>query len=184
MTGLLPVQMATAWGNLRGSLRALLDSEPSEGKLFFIAMLSGLLHFAGTMLVPPPLTGAELQAWVGAEFISALLWRSLALYGVAALACWVLGRFGGSGGWKDSRAAVFWAMLVVAPLILALSVLAVLSDGPLTPWLAQIGGLAMAWVLAAMLAEAHGFRQTWTLFAGMVGVSLALVLLARFLVSL
>ena len=97
MTFSLPMQMLSAWGDLRASYRDLMAGAPSEGRLFFIAVLSSLIYFAGTMLSQSAPPGDEKQAWIASHFLSAILWRPLMLYAMGATATLILRGFGGAG---------------------------------------------------------------------------------------
>lgn len=184
-------QSIAAWGDLRGSFRLLMASAPSEAKLLFIAILSGLFVFVGNVAVERIThqsgltTDQEFQAFVAAQLITAAFFRTLALYGAAALLCIILRRFGGQAGWFENRAAFFWAALVAAPVLLVTSVLSAVAlvrvgDGA-EMVIGQIGGIVFALVLSVCLSEAHGFKRALPVFAGMVAVSLVLMTLAGFL---
>jgi hypothetical protein len=177
--------MLGAWADLRGSMRIELDRDPSEGRLLFYVMLSGLFWFFGryATLVYGPLGPAIPEqvfvGRVGLEFISAVFFRTLLFYPLAALAGAVARMAGGSGGWRDTRAALFWAALVAAPVMLAGTLLSLLLTG--VPGQAEaiagmLGAVAFAWVVAQCIAEAHGFASAWrvlgavaTLVAAFVG---------------
>ena len=174
-----------AWADLRGSLRAELDRGAGEARLLYYAVLSGLIWFLGRAALlswgpmGPTLTEDEFLRLTGAEFISAVFYRTLALYAVAAIAGWVALRFGGSGTWHDSRAAVFWASLVAAPVILAATLFSMLLTG--VPGRAaeiasMLGALASAWALAHCITEAHGFRSPWRVLAVIAAIAAAFVL--------
>jgi Yip1 domain len=174
--------MLGAWADLRGSMRVELDRHPSEGRLLFYVMVSGLFWFIGryTLLVSSPQALAmgqdEFIARVGAEFVAAVFFRSLAFYALAALAGVIARAAGGSGDWRDSRAAMFWAALVAAPVMLAgtfLSVLLTGVPGQAADIAAMLGGVAFAWVVAHCYAEAHGFASTWRVLAAVAGLAAA-----------
>ncbi len=177
-------RMLGAWANLRGSMRAELDRDPSEGRLLFYVMLSGLIWFIGryAVLVYGPLGPAIPEdvfvGRVGWEFVTAVFFRSLAFYALAALAGAIARAAGGSGGWRDSRAALFWAALVAAPVILAGTLLSLLLTGVpgQTGAIAgMLGAVAFAWAVAQCIAEAHGFTSAWRVLAAVAGLAAALV---------
>jgi len=182
----LTERIVSAWGDLRGSMRALLAAGPSEGFLLFLAMLSGLILLLGNLAVlwlgpAGAMAPDAIVMRVGAEVVGALFYRTLGLYLVAGLG-WALARaFGGVGSGRDSRAALFWAALVAAPVGfgagLAEAVLA-----PVAPlWLAETAGqagmLAFALATAHCMAEAHGFKSAWAVFAVIAAVLLTIALL-------
>ncbi|MCL5775894.1 hypothetical protein M1105_02620 [Limibaculum sp. FT325] len=177
----LALRVLTFWADMRGSMRGLLAEAPSEGRLLFLAMLSGLVAFlsgvAGLWLDPaaariPP---DELTARVAANFVGAVFFRTLALYGLAGIAGLAARAAGGHGDWRASRAAVFWSALAAAPVGFA----ATLADG-FGPngegWAAifiqSLAPVALAVALSWCLAEAHGFRRAGLVF---LGVSLAAI---------
>ena len=161
-------RVLAAWANLRGSMRTELDRGPSEGRLLYYAVLSGLVWFLGRAAllawgpVAPALTAELFRARIAAELISAVFFRTLALYALAAIIGAVARASGGTGSWRDSRAALFWAALVAAPAMLAAHLLSVLLTG--VPGQAgaiavMLGALAFGWAAAHCIAEAHGFRS-------------------------
>lgn len=161
-------QVLGAWADLRGSTRRLLASDPREGTLLALALASGAIWFLGRIAglwLSPEAAGLGEAALIGraqAEFVAAVFFRTLMLYAVAALAGLAARAFGGTGGWKDTRAAVFWAALVAAPVLLAVNVLAALLEPvsePAAAVIRSLGGLAFAWAFAVCIAEAHGFRS-------------------------
>ena len=177
-------RMLGAWADLRGSMRAELDRDPGEGRLLFYVMLSGLIWFAGRTAVlvygplGPTIPPDVFAGRVGLEFISAIFFRTLAFYALAALAGLIARAAGGGGGWRDSRAALFWAALVAAPAILAATFLSLLLTG--IPGQAgaiagMLGAVAFAWAVAQCLAEAHGFTSAWRVLAVLALLAAALV---------
>lgn len=188
MTGLaasqgqaLAYRVLTFWADMRGSMRALMAEAPSEGRLLFLAMLSGFVTFlanvAGLWLDPATAAIApdELIARVAATFVGALVFRTLALYGVAGMAGLAMRAAGGGGDWRASRAAVFWSALAAAPVGLAATfagALGPLGEGWAAIFIQSLASVAHAVALSTCLAEVHGFRRVWPVF---VGVSLAAI---------
>ncbi|HUF87825.1 MAG TPA: YIP1 family protein [Thermohalobaculum sp.] len=177
-------RVLTAWTDLRGALRAELDRGPTEGRLLFYAMLSGLIWFLGRAALvawgplAPIYPPDEFRARLAAELVSSVFFRTLALYALAALAGAIARAAGGTGGWRDSRAALFWAALVAAPAILAAHLLSVLLTG--VPGQAgaiagMLGALAFGWVAAQCIAEAHGFRSALRVLAVMAALVAAFI---------
>jgi hypothetical protein len=180
-------RILAAWADLRGSMRAELDRGPSEGRLLFYAMLSGAIWSAGPVLVArfgpgrPALNEEEFLGYASALVAGALFLRTLALYGLSAIVHAASRALGGSGTWQTSRAALFWAALVSAPAMVAVSLLAILAPGDpgLTPRLAEsAGSLILAGVLAACVTEAQGFASIWR------GLGVVLAVVALFLALL
>ncbi|MBK0400211.1 hypothetical protein H0I76_13515 [Limibaculum sp. M0105] len=177
----LALRVLTFWADIRGSMRALMAEAPSEGRLLFLAMLSGFVAFLAnvTGLWLDPATAAigpdELTARVAALFVGAILFRTLALYGVAGIAGLAMRAAGGCGDWQASRAAVFWSALAAAPIGFAATFAIGMSpqEGGWTPiFIQSLASVAHAVALSICLAEVHGFRRAWPVF---VCVSLAAI---------
>jgi hypothetical protein len=171
--------MLGAWADLRGSMRAELDREPSEGRLLFFAMFAGLIWFLGQAAVlaygplAPTLTDDEFTGRVAWEFITSALFVPLFYYVLAAIGGALARAMGGVGSWRDSRAALFWAALVAAPAMLAAKLLALLLDGlpgPVAGSVEMLGEAAFAWTTVHCFAEAHGFASAWKVLATLVGL--------------
>lgn len=171
-------------------MRWLLDREPREGTLLALAMLSSLVWFLGRMaelwLSPAAATMGEagLIGRVQGELVAALFFRTLALYAIAGLAGLAARAAGGTGSWRDSRAATFWAAVVAAPVMLAATVLAaVVADAPepMPMAIRSMGSFAFAWALSFCLAEAHGFRNGLLVLAVLAAIGLSLLLMVALL---
>lgn len=178
-----------AYPRFRASMARQLEERPEESRLLAYVMGVCLALFLGRLpaLLYAPQGSLEggLAAHVTMALVSILFFLPLFLYGVAALVRVVARAFGGTGGWYETRLATFWALLVAAPLQLtaALTSNALSLAGPSTAGLiaSLAAGVAAAWIWAACLAEAHGFRHTGAVFAAMFvalnGAFLLIVLL-------
>ncbi len=173
----------------RGSMRGVLDSRPTEGRLLAYAFLAAAILLAGrvgALAVAAAGTELDLAPQIAAQTASMLFFVPLVYYGLAALGTALAKAAGGRGGWRDGRAAFFWAALVTAP-IGALSGLAALAlhgaPPAVTVGVAQIGPVFFAWAMAQCYAEAFAFRRAWTVFAA-IGGSVLVILLAARLASL
>ncbi|MEM9046548.1 MAG: hypothetical protein AAGC81_17845 [Pseudomonadota bacterium] len=177
----LPWRVLSAWGDLRASMRSLIASGVTEARLLVIAMLSGLIWFLQEVMLyrlgeaGQGLVGDEVSAYFAAQFMAAIFFRTLMLYGVAGLFGLVLRKLGGQGSWVDTRAALFWAFLVTAPVRLALTLLSTTIPGEqLSLIVAQTGPVLLAVVLSIFLAEVNKMK-TWSIFAGIAGISLVAI---------
>jgi hypothetical protein len=187
----LPWRVLGAWADLRGSMRTELDRAPSEGRLLFYLVLSQIVWLIGKLMelsfgpLAPIYTSDDL-AREASGHVASLFFRMLLMYGLAALGHGVSRAFGGTGSWRDSRAALFWAALVAAPAILAATLLSMLVTG--LSWQAgsiasMLGAVALAWALAHCLAEAHGFAGAWRVLAAVAVLAGLVVALAHLLVT-
>ena len=90
----------------------------------------------------------------------------LLAYAFAAIVHLVARAFGATGTFRAARAAVFWSLLLAAPLALALAILGAVAEAvapALLPWLGTLGYAVLAawlWFFAASLAETEGFAAT------------------------
>jgi hypothetical protein len=165
----------------RGSMRGVLDSQPSEGRLFAYALIAAAIVLIGRItdiLAAEPPGDARLDM-ISGQVVSMLFFVPLIYYVLAAAGTGIARLFGGIGTWKTGRAAFFWAALVSAPVLLltALGANAVPADlQPLVVLLTQLGQVVFAWALAQCFAEAFGFTRTWAVFAAIAGAAFAIIL--------
>lgn len=168
----------------RGSVRGMLASDPTEARLLVYAMMAAAILLTGRIvtLLNDGLSPDMLAAMVTAQIVSLLFFLPLAYYGLAALGTVVARRFGGRGGWREGRAAFFWAALVSAPVLMLSMIGADLVSGAAGDVLGEVGGVFFAWAVAACFTEVFGFASTWRVLAvvcGPVLVLLGAVLLLR-----
>ncbi|MEM6547658.1 MAG: hypothetical protein AAF713_07910 [Pseudomonadota bacterium] len=182
-----------AWTDLRGSFRALLASDPGEGRLLSLAMFSGILAFLGAMALlrlSPAAASTDEDTLIGqisAEFIGALFFRTMMLYGVAALATLALRGLGHRHGWRDGRAALFWSAAVTAPVLLLSDLIYIpvtQLDTTAAGFVQAVGPIAFGWAWSACLAELHSFRHIWSVFVTLAGVTLLIVVLLSLVFAL
>lgn len=182
-----------AWADLRGSMRDELDRDPGEGRLLFYVMLSGLIWFIGQAAglafgsLAPVISGDELRGRLAWEFVTAIFMLTLFYYAIAALGGAVARAFGGTGGWRASRAATFWAALVAAPVILACKLLSIIVTGlpgGVAETILTLGKVAYGWTLAQCFAEVHGFQsgaRVLAVIASLVAVFVGVIYALRYI---
>lgn len=163
----------------RGSMRGMLDSRPGEGRLSAYALGAAAILLAGravaTLAAGP--TAVEPAGIVAAQVVS-LPFVVLVYYALAALGSALARLAGGSGIWRDGRAAFFWAALVSAPVVVLTGLLPLAMPGAplkLLVVVAQVGPVFFAWALAQCYAEAFGFRRAWAVFAVIAGLVLLIL---------
>ncbi len=170
-----------AWPDFRGAMASQLAAPKAESRALSYVYVASLIGFIASL--PEVARQAEtdelpLTALVIGRLFSALFFAPLFLYGVAALSHLVAKRLGGQGSYYDARLALFWALLVAAPLLLAVAILqAVLAAGPAYgagSVLSLIGFAGFLWIWAACLSEAEGFVRSWVTAAVLAGISVAL----------
>ena len=153
----------------RASMRRLLDRRPSEATLLIIMVTGILIVMAGRVVQTQMLyANPEDRADVIQSMIYSMLFLlPLFYYAMAALGSAVARACGGQAGWREGRAAFFWAVLVAAPVqVLSAIVPLMLAGVPpeVSTVTAQVGGVFFAWALAQCFAEAFGFARTWVVF--------------------
>lgn len=152
--------------NPRASVRAVLDSKPSEGRILAFGMFAALVLFLRQManiLIRPDLL-ADRTELVMQNFVSFLFFVPLAYYLVAALGSGVAKLCKGDGSWYDGRVAFFWAAFISAPIMLITGVLPSLAPDlpqPVLIAIGQIGVFFFAWAIAQAFSEAFAFTRTW-----------------------
>ncbi|MEM7210371.1 MAG: YIP1 family protein [Pseudomonadota bacterium] len=170
----------------RASVRAVLDSRPSEGRILALGMFAGLVLFARQMadiLSQPELLQDQTEL-VMQSLVSFLFFVPLAYYGVAALGTAIARLFGGTGKWYEGRVAFFWAAFISAPVMLLTGILPLVVPGLPAPFLilvGQIGVFFFAWAIAQAFAEAFSFTRTWLVL--IVVCSPAIVTFVYYLVA-
>ncbi len=159
------------WRAPRAAMAAERDRGLNEGRalahlmvacgLFFVASLPNAVREARGLGIDDAVEGA-----VSAHLFAWLALAPLLAYALAALVHLAARGFGARGSFLAARAAVFWSLLLAAPLALALAVLDAIVEiaaPALLPWLVPLGYAVLAawvWFFAASLAEAEGFAAT------------------------
>ncbi len=181
----LVLGMARFYHDPRGSMRGLLASAPSDGRLFGYLLIAMAIVLAGKLArlgaeTPP---GDDFMGQATAQAAAWLFMLPLIYIGLAAVGTLIARAFGGTGTFQNGRAAFFWAWLVASPLI-ALSAIAPLALRDAPDWTAalavQVGPVFFIWALAQCYAEAFGFRRSWTVFASVCAPILILFVVFRF----
>jgi len=192
----LAKRVVDAWRDMRASTRRLIGENPSEGRLLFYILLSDMVFFLSWSLkaVVAPSLGAKamLPAEIGLWLIAALFLRTATIYGFSAILGLVLRLFGGSGMGKPTRAGVFWGSFVAAPFGLFFAIVTVIFSSLETtfpilqddfisdlPYWASL--IPFVYFISAGVAEAHRFKQTFPVFAGMTATAMVLWFLALYL---
>ncbi len=182
-----------AWKDMRLSTRRLISEKPSEARLFFYVLMSDLIFFISwslkTVVSPTVVASSKLPTEIGLWLIVALACRSFAMYFFSILLGSVARVMGGTGTWRETRTAVFWGALASAPFGFLCAVVTVVlaSMEPTFPvlgadWIALppywLSLIPFVWMISAGLAEAHGFKRTETIFAGMALVATLVMFVA------
>jgi len=192
----LAMRVFEAWRDMRASTRRLIDENPSEGRLLFYILLSDMVFFLSwslKALVAPSLGARDmLPAEIGLWLIAALFLRTACVYVFSMVLGGVMRLFGGHGRGKSTRAGVFWGSFVAAPFGLLFAIVTVifsslegtfpiLQDDFISqmPYWASL--IPFVYFISAGVAEAHRFKQTFQVFAGMTATAMVLWFIALYL---
>lgn len=104
---------------------------------------------------------------VAGRFVAVVIFGPLFLYGLAAITHMIASRvFGGQGSFFDARFALFWALVLGVPLVVANALAAHLlmqgGQGHLALWLGLGVFLLWLWIWTSLLAIAEGFSRLAT----------------------
>ena len=185
-SGFLP-EIINAYGGLRASMRKQLDRKPGEEHLLavlvygcFVIFLSFLPRLFATDLSQTP--DQSIAAGIIMWFFVVMFFLPLLLYGIAWISHFVAKAFGAKNSSKNARHALFWALAVLSPALIAKSMLAsffIQIVGDLGQTMLNVLNVALALAIlriwGAMLAEAKGFYSSWrvsgVIFATFAGIS-------------
>ncbi len=186
--------IGAAWRNPRAAMARQMREGSSEERALFHLMAACGLGFLASL--PAAIRNARaveaddaLAATIGAHLFGFLFVAPLLMYGVAALVHLGARAFGATGRYLHARMALFWALIVGAPIALVLALIGVAAEATLgagvLPWLTPLGyaGLALwLWIFGTSLAEAEGFahggRVVAALAAGFGGLAVLVAMLA------
>jgi len=161
----LVAAMVEAYPNPRGTMARMLQAGLGEERALVYLFAACGLGFVASL--PAALGRAEglgvedaVAATVAAHLFGYLMFAPLMLYGLAALAHLAARACGGRGSFLGARTALFWSLLLVAPVALAVAAVAALAPGPWLTALRYAGLGVWIWLFAASLAEAEGFARS------------------------
>lgn len=199
MVSLLVSHWAEALTDPRASARRILRASPTPGEAVSMALAAFALSFVALRLIEfglgvtvtealAPLTetsGEALEKQLASERsmagVAIVALVKLAQFVLVAILGWRLGVLaGGEARFEQVLAIVGWHALATAPLDVAAQAFLILS----APGLAALGVIVMAiasfyamYLLAAFLAEAHGFESVGQVLIAMIGVMMGFVVL-------
>ncbi|MEM7525977.1 MAG: hypothetical protein AAF360_19930 [Pseudomonadota bacterium] len=158
-------RVASAWRDPAAAFAA--ERPAPEPRLLAFAFGASLFITMGRMAAeiarPEGMIAAAEQGigptgWFAVQVFAGLSFLPLALYAAAALIGLICRIFGGTGGWADTRLAFFWSGFAAGPP----AVLAYILGGAIggAALAGALGGALWLWLLAPMLAAAHGFAAS------------------------
>jgi hypothetical protein len=182
----LAARILAAWRDAWGVAAAERAADPGEPRILAYAIGGCLALWLARLpealressLGRGPTADADPTLLVIASLVAMLFFTPLFLYGVAALARIALRALGGSGGWRETRLAMFWSLLAAAPAFLlgyaAAFMLAATGAGAVALLPRLAADLAWLRFWSVGLAEAHGFRSAWPIFGVVAALALAI----------
>lgn len=191
MAGGLVADMVRAYSGPRDAMARQVRMGLGEPRALFHLMAACFVFFVAS--VPAAIRTARgidadepVAAAIGAHLFGFLFLAPLLAYAAAFAAHGLARLFGARGSALGARAALFWSLLLAAPLALAVGILGVAAEiaiGPaMLPVVSLLGyaGLALwLWIFAASFAEAEGFSRSGRVAAVVVAAfGLAVGLLA------
>lgn len=105
----------------RAVMRSILEAGPREDRAIAWLMSACAILFVAQwprLAREAHLGDTPLDALVGGAFLALLFLLPLLLYGIAALSHLIARLLGGRGTFYGTRAALFWTLLAVSPLML------------------------------------------------------------------
>lgn len=153
-------RILTSWRSPRKVMRAMLAEGKRDDRALVILMAACLLIFvaqwpglsrAAHMDPDIPLEGRMSGVLMGTVFLVPLF-----AYAFAAISHLICKPFGGKGSFYSSRLALFWALLVVAPLMLLQGLVqGFIGEGPAAKLMSFVVMVAFLyqWINALIVAE-------------------------------
>ncbi len=164
------------------------ENRANEPRILFYAFLTGFLLF----LVGLPAVRQQadtidaenpLAIVLSARFFGSLFVLPLLFYGLAAVAHMVARVFGGTGTFQAARLSLFWALLVTMPVLILLSLLAVIlaaSSSIPVSLLGLFDLLVFSRIWGEGLAQAEGFNRSWPASIAIAAIpTVTLITIAR-----
>ena len=154
----------------RASVRAVLDSRPSESRLLAFGMFAAFAVFVRQttpIFRSDDVTDAQLAEFIE-HLVASLFFLPLGFYLFAVLGTLIARALRGQGTWYEGRVAFFWALFLCAVVLIFAQILFGLFAGWLPPvvliliWCTAL--VFCPWAMAQCYAEAFHFTRTWVVF--------------------
>lgn len=159
-------EIIRAYKGFGASMKRRLDEHPGEERLLMYLVIAILLFFVARIpnLLEVSAVQANEEISIAAIFVtnlvSSFFFAPLMLYAVAALSHLIAKAFGGTGTSYGARLALFWTLLVIAPLSLLSTILQVAYPADwLTTTLLVGMFLLFTYVWGTCLSVAEGFKS-------------------------
>ncbi|MEO1724139.1 MAG: YIP1 family protein [Pseudomonadota bacterium] len=200
--GTLSARLRLSFKDMRRATRLLLDENPTEPRLLFYVLMSDVIFFLNFGMKFAVAPGQNVENALPSELASAIgglvaicfLLRTGTLYVFSGATAFICRQFGGKGSWRDTRAGIFWASLVAAPIGVAGALVVIVMGilAPQLPILAEpvvqlpaqlIGVIAFVFFVSASVAESHGFKKTSPIFIAFSLLTVAILVAGLYLLG-
>lgn len=155
-------RILASWRQPRAVMRGLLSAGQREDRAFAMLFVASLLMFIAQL---PGLARAAhldpsipLDARIGGALMGTMFMFPLLAYVIGGFSHVVARLFGGQGSFYTARLALFWALLVVAPLMLLQGLVAgFIGQGPQALLVGAVVaiGFVYQWANALVAAESR-----------------------------
>lgn len=149
-----------AWRHPRQVMRRRLDDGVREDRALIYLIVGCLLIFVAQWprlwrdTVADP--AMPFDARIGGAMLAWMFFVPLACYGIAVVGRILAQVFGGTGSWYSARLALFWSLLVAAPLWLVNGLVAgLIGSGAMLELVGVVGLAVFVIVWAASMYEAE-----------------------------
>lgn len=155
-------RILASWRQPRAVMRGLLSAGQREDRAFAMLFVASLLIFIsqlpGLARVAHLDPSIPLDARIGGALMGTMFMFPLIAYAIGGLSHVVAKVFGGKGSFYTARLALFWALLVISPLMLLQGLVAgFIGPGPqaLLVGAAVAIGFVYQWANALVTAESQ-----------------------------
>lgn len=142
--------------------RRLAEGQREDRALAFLMIACALIFVSEWPALMRAHSDAPVEARLGGAMLAWLGIMPLAFYGIAALSHLLARLAGGRGSFFGARLALFWALLVAAPVWLIAAAISFALPGPLATAIeaAALAGLIWVWLPGLIAAERGGIDAT------------------------
>jgi Yip1 domain len=188
MTGLMDQIMSLARLSLndpRGGVRALLGmGVPLPARtagLLLVAVSSALLLHLGFFVLPGTEDPIALFMSQSPFRTAVIQWVILA---ATVLCIYQIGRaFGGKGSLTDALLVVVWLQVIMLAVQVA-QLLSLILFAPIAGVVNLAGFILFFWLFTSFVAELHGFKSRWAVFAGVIGSGMLIAVVVAVILTM
>ena len=179
-------EIVKAYRGFGASMRRQIESSPGEERLLVYVVIACLIYFVARVPDLLSLSASQATEEVSsiAVFITNLVgsffFAPLMLYGLAAMSHIIARAFKGSGSFFNARLALFWALLITAPIALITTIIQTAFPAE---WLAQALWMAkfllFAYVWACCLSVAENYKTPYLTMSAIILTAFLMIFLFR-----